>query len=692
MLSNEDFSVPTGTNHQNLFDKLWPVIPLTHKSVICEALRELLTNGHDAGGNRLGVHILRKEGLVVVTDNGEGFGRQQCAEFFRIADSVSKKQARLEGKKQTGQYGTGRLDTLQFGESITVFTCPKGSDGTVYTARLDRALAIRILAGTGGDVRWVATKPPKHWHLKKSETGSMLVIALPGGKSTGFPTAETLREELPRLFSRKVGRLITVDGEPLKARSVTHPIEVNFSVADMVEFIGQEAAAALGDCAVDLYIPEKWKPGVDEIRIGGLVNTICPLANFLRDMPDQGARDLIPEALTAERIVAGEISIASVGDYSAEDRKSLQPKIYAELGPHIIAFFVRVLGPLVVSEYERKELNDEAVRREQELASFRQDFGTTFGVKENVDPPVTKPKPRGKKEANSDALRVSPAFITIGRGETLEIEVSRMPQGVKAEHIRWKINFGFPSGNLSATSGSKTTFVADEDGAYEVEACSSQDPEIKATCRVNIIEAREFSISPDNVAVVQGSHQRFRARNSNLTSQKLAWATSNPRVRLLNNKGLEARVLVDRECPPGSYEIRCWDREDKSVEAKATIVVLGHAVEMIQIGGFLYEIREARFPDQRLPIVLRQEVRQALTPGGRPIGTIEVNSSHEDLERIRSRSGGSDLFKFYVAQAILLAHGTIELNKEEGEVADPEALETFVHTEMGRFIADQAKK
>jgi hypothetical protein len=110
------------------------------------ALRELVSNAHDADATNVDIQIDKATRTISVSDNGTGMTPDEFDFFLRIAGRQrTRTRTTVLGRKRIGQFGIGFLAMFPFSEEVQVESTVAGSP-VAFRARIP---AKRFLADTG---------------------------------------------------------------------------------------------------------------------------------------------------------------------------------------------------------------------------------------------------------------------------------------------------------------------------------------------------------------------------------------------------------------------------------------------------------------------------------------------------------------------------------------------------------------
>ena len=671
------------------------VCPMHRPTVnrVIEALRELVSNSEDEGADDIRIVIDKAKKEFRIYDNGRGFGERQKQGFFWLWQSEKKDRT---GGSTTGQHGTGRLQTLRFADSIVPWSSSDEDEG-FYTTSLSRKDAQSIWDGDKTSRHWDPCAMPEHWHLPPKANGSVVEINVSDAHWRTMPSAKQIIEELGRHLSPRLERQVKVNGKHLKPRAVAKSFTHSFDRAALEDELGADAAAALGDCFVDLYMPEKLERGNDDIKLGGAKNTICSLWDFLMSLPDADLQDALPSLLTSRSHLFGYVFIEGLNEFAAEDRKSLRDNVYNGMHKHVIRFLADVVGPLIEEAYAKKEAEEARDSRKKNLVDFCAELKKVFQpgkgalVDEDSDDSVENGLPSGKEledEAQQPVISVKPGWFTAIAGETQPIEVT-FHEGIKETDLEWVTDGVADCGAISQETGKSTIFTAQAIGSGTLVVRNKKDHEQSAEVRITVVDEKKLQISPPNVPVEQGSTQRFRARNHESTSGQISWKLREKTrgLRLSNTKGLSTTLTVADEAALGTYYIECWDTDNDTVCCTGAFEVVPADTPSFVLDGKTYYPRVA-VVTQPEPVILQQNCLFVKGRNRDRAGKIEIDFDHADFKNLATLGGADEAMRLMMFESIILLHLDAEL--ELGNVLSASEITTRFHELRSKFLADRA--
>ncbi len=659
---------------------------------VLEALRELVSNAEDEGATSINILLDKKGKVFRICDNGRGFGRHQKNGFFWIFQSEKKGEHR-QGTKTTGQHGTGRLRTLRFAEAIIPCTKCNEDGGDFSTATLTRTDAESIWDGDKTPRHWTETTRPSTWHLPPSASGSAIEIRISDDYWKVVPDPSEILDRLAQQLSPRLEKIVTVNGKHLRPRSILQAFELSISKAEIQRQLGAAAAKALGDCLIELYMPQQKGPD-DQIKLGGGKNTICPLKSFIDGLPDPKLAAQVPEVLKSGKHLFGYFFIDGLNDFAAEDRHSLRDEIYDGFHLHLLKFLAEIIGPKVEEAYAKKEEADAKEERKRRLTDFAKQFSKAFqrtSSERLLDTDGEGQLPEGSKPDDDNPpeecpIVVRPAWFHILPGETQQMVVTKH-EGCGEEDLEWEDVQGGVNGTLSRTVGKKVTFTATGLGRTKVIVRNRKDPAQSTEVNVTVVKEKKLSISPPQIPVEQGASQRFRARNSEATSGRIQWKMESARgLRLSNGEGLETTLTVSDECPLGTYTLTCCDKDNKSITAQATVEVISGDLPSVELDGKLYYFRTAAVR-QPAPVLLQQDA--VFTSKGKA-GSIMVDFDHPDFLNLAKTGDPQESVRLVLFESIVLLHLAAE--HEAGRVGTVEELTDRFQEHRSRFLAKRLEK
>jgi|GEM_PF-2203859 hypothetical protein len=692
--ADKSVSVAPVINRERAFRSVCPKYRPTLTRVV-EALRELVTNGEDEGADDIRIFIEKSKKEFRIHDNGRGFGARQKKGFFWLFES--EKTDRSGKKKPTGQHGTGRLQTLRFADCITPCSSSH-EDAGFYKTSLSRADAQAIWEGDTTARKWTPCSKPSHWHLPPKAHGSVVDITVSDEHWKGMPSVKQIIDELGKHLSPRLERQVTVNGKNLKPRAVAKSFTQSFDRAALEEELGAEAAAALGDCLVDLYMPEKLERGNDDIKLGGAKNTICSLWDFLMSLPETDLQDALPSLLTSRSHLFGYVFIEGLNEHAAEDRKTLKDSVYDGMHKHVIRFLADVVGPLIEEAYAKKEAEEARSKRKKSLVDFCRELKKAFDpgkgtlADEDSEETVEDGLPSGtakeeEKETKRPAISVKPGWFHAIAGETQPIEVT-FHEGIKETDLEWVTDGVSECGAISKETGKSTIFTAQKVGSGTLVVRNKQDHEQCAEVRIQVVDEKKLQISPPNVPVEQGSTQRFRARNHESTSGNIGWklVTKTRGIRLSNTKGLGTTLTVADEAKLGVYEIECWDVDNDTIQCTGRFEVVPADTPSFVLDGKTYYPRVSTVP-QPEPVILQQDCLFMKGKKKGKAGKVEIDFDHADFKNLLALGGEDEATRMMMFESIIILH----LDKElaAGNLLSASEMTTRFHELRSKFLADR---
>ncbi|OHD70813.1 MAG: hypothetical protein A2W19_07785 [Spirochaetes bacterium RBG_16_49_21] len=104
-----------------------------------KAFEELISNGWDAGANRVDVRVSKdlneQEATMCVLDNGESMNDEGLRQLWHIAYSPKSGKTEQYGRKIIGKFGIGKLATYVLAKKLT-YIC-KSTDGIIRRVTMD---------------------------------------------------------------------------------------------------------------------------------------------------------------------------------------------------------------------------------------------------------------------------------------------------------------------------------------------------------------------------------------------------------------------------------------------------------------------------------------------------------------------------------------------------------------------------
>lgn len=662
-----------------------------------EALREIINNAEDEGADDIRIFIDPKSKTFQVKDNGRAFGKHQKEGYFWLFES-EKKGAHRQSQKVTGQFGTGRLKTLTFARSISPTSLSDEDGGTFYTTVLTRDGAQKIWEGDTTPCTWKATDRPSIWHLRPGVSGVVIDIKISDEYWKSFPSATRVIDELGKLLSPRLARSVTVNGKALKPRPVLKSFEKSYAKKDIAEVLGAEAAEALGECMVELFMPENPDKDHDDIKLGGAKVVICSIWKLIENLPEPEMAAMIPTLLTSRKHLFGNMFIEGLNGFAAEDRHSLRDTVYDGMHKHLIRFLADVLGPEIEAAYAKKVKEDARKERKKTLSSFSSEFSKAFDRKRSdrvIDEgedgeglPEGTVKPESTE--STPKLVVRPAWFHCIPGETQDLEVVRH-EGCAEEDLEWDDSELGQHGTLAATTGKRTIFTARKLGKCKITVRNRRKPEDNVEIHITVVAEKKLQISPPKVPIEQGASQRFRARNNMATSGNIRWELVDKKrgLRLSNSEGLETVLSVSDEFPLGTYSIACYDADNRGIRDETTFEVVPADTPTIEVDGKLYYLRET---DNTQPQLLTLEQDCLFTAGKKgKAGKVEVNFDHADFTNLKKLGGNqTEAMMLMMFESIVLLH--LQAEHAAGRVTSVESMTGLYHEYRTTFLHGRAGK
>lgn len=677
--------IKTIFNRKNAFASLFPTGQKPTALRVAQALIEMASNGIDAGATRVDIQI-EEDTPILVGDNGIGFSDVSRRGYFEFFQSHKAGDPRF-----IGEHGTGRMKALAFGKKLDVFSVDRDDPSIFWATSLDTDTAWKVFNLEQKDAEWTTPKTlPSDIQLSKGTSGTVVRINLSKDAWESFPKhLDEIAARMSDIITPPMAKILRFNGKPLPSKPVTHEIEKVYTLQAIEALIGAEAAKQLGECSVHLYLPDKFDKEKDPVRIGGKMQLICKLTDFLIEMGNHKAAQLVHPALRSDLHVGGHISVTGLAKFRSESSTGLKAEIWKGFHLHLMKFLTQVLGPDVEREYTKMQTKREKERRSEELVALASNFRRVFGsprrsnivLEQGIDSDTSS----GELDSMEDApFTVNRKAISVIVGEQMDFFVSNFGELTEKDFI-WDTSDLCEIGVISTQKGSSTRFAAERTGRGTLtvyhKSCAKHQVEIVIT----VVDEKPMQISPPGGEIPQGEDQRLRVLNSGSTSKNIRWEIVDPvrGLALSNTEGVETRLQVGASCPTGTYRVRCFDTRNKGIKDEARFTVVPQDFARIQIDDDVYLLRDAT-SEQSQPVLLQAATMFPRSDAAEKLGTAEIAFDDPVL-----KDASPELRAERIVHHILLQHFFRKLG--EHAIEEPSEIPTLM-LRFQRKLSEGKKK
>lgn len=615
------------------------------------ALQQIVENAMDAGASGISILVQKKEGRIIIMDDGEGFSRKDATAFLSVCDS-----GKAGDNTKVGQHGSGRLQLLSFAEQLTVYTRSKDLRA-LHTFSLSKEQVINLIAK--GQHRFTVKTPKRRptWLPTWKGFGSAIVVE--GINWEHVPSLRKLRAELPRYLRPSFAKRIKVNGKGLE------PLQVMGEVIQEVV----EVDYLPGEQEVELYIPERKRRG-QTVMIGGF-GPICPLQALVSSLTPE-EQSMLPSELT-HRDLCGSIYIPALNEFRTHASNQLDSNLYTDANQGVRAQIIRLLievGAKVKATFGKKDGKSKRELRQVAFATLAERMNQIFAFDPKAirGSDTTKGSSSGNTQgsgskggtrSNGNHLRVNTRKIKLTPGESYLFEVI----DTQNTSGRFKWSRSDIGGNVKVLSGTKkAAYVAgDECGQFTLTVSDSQDTSMCTQIIIEIVEEHIFHILPEQATIVQGGHKIFQLANLRSSEGALTWSLEDESqgIRLSPMNNGKVRVSVGREAAPGEYTLALQDEADNICTASFTVTEPpADSAFHMRIGNTYYCLTAASFSTTVASVRIGPERGR-----GKPrIDMMEVYFDHDLL--VAQAKGKGDQYQRTIADHVMLAHVLYQMEQE----------------------------
>ena len=621
------------------------------KGAFFSGFQQATENGFDAHATSVCVLIDKRDQVLRIIDNGEGFGQKQINGFFSLFVSPKEGVVGLIGKN-----GSGRIFLLNLAEEILVFSrsseFPQMISFVLHRSDIEDLLNKEYI-----EVKFQVVKSPSWWTLPG--TGS--AICLQNVNWSLVPSPSEVLNRGSGYLKPSLARMVEVNGERLKPRAIVGEV---IHVKVTVPYLS-------GVQEIELYIPQN-RSKLDTIRLGG-INYICPLRDMLNQLSPE-IQAMIPQELFGGT-VCGDILIPAINNFRAHDGRSLEDAFFQSgIQASVVQFLIEEVAPRIVSAFEHKKKADEGEERAEVITSISESFNQAFrptnkDLGEGAGPGTEGDHDDGKRQLRS--FHVTPVGVVLVPGEEQSFRVRRFDGA--SGRFQWDAKGS--GGTLDRKTGKAVTYTAGKsEGRFGLVIRDQRDPDKEAVVKITIISEKQMMISPIRIDIPAGGSQEFRLLNHDVTSGDIRWELvgAHSSITLSRSSGLRTKVNTLKSASLGDYVLRAVDEQDKDKCVEATFEVVDPFCEdgIVKIEDRIYILESASMTNPNM--VERQKGRKldrthVLTQTPRDVMVIDF--THPTLKAIEKLTGttSSEAYKQAIFPHVVMAHlqGLIEDREEQ---------------------------
>lgn len=580
-------------------------------------IQQFCENSEDAQATKIQISLSPTE--FVLLDDGEGMSPRGRDCFGGLGDSESRGKANKKGRN-----GTGAKAVRAVANRVSVETIWKDGLETLWSFSYTREEQKRAL---DGKLELFSEEGPRPdvFPLATGQSGTVIkVTEFDEGRA---PDLDYVLEHLTDELDPRVAAKVTVNGQPLPKRQITGDIIT--SEPKIVE--------GLGRVYFNLYIPLKPAKG-DRLRIGAK-GPVCDLREFFENLP-KALRARVPDVLLYP-LLFGIIDVEAFADYPENSRRAFGIGLFTEpKGIRLLNVFLDWLTFDLAEEIEKRigqlTKDDDKETTNRVLTEIQDLCAVVWGKSKKDDdkPPVP--------------FTVSPRRVTMEPGETQTFKVKEI--GDTSGKFKWDDSQA--GGTLDLKDAAEVNYTAGPSpGQFKMSVQDTENDKLRCEVSLNIVQAREFRVSPSSVTLEVGENVTIRAKNVEHTSGELLWLASGSGGKLSTTEGHTA--IYTAETQPGEYQVEVCDKQNAAIKSacKVTIVAKrenkdsGGTGIPVKIRDQFYDVWMKRFPNSPVGSFL---------VAGKSRHSIHINELHPAAVKCKKESLAS--FRNYVFTQLILRH------------------------------------